>query len=78
MKIQTVVVSFIYLTRLLMSLFAMYVTLSWRVRGARKAFEKQLVRQGMSKNDAKRISAQFSKLKDGMMDTVKGSLFRNR
>jgi len=32
----------------------------------------------MSKKDARRISAQFSKLKDGMMDTAKGSLFRNR
>ena len=78
MKIQTAVMSFIYLVRLLLSLFALYVTLSWRVRGARSAFEKQLTHQGMSKKDAKRISAQFSKLKDGMMDTVKGSLFRNR
>jgi len=78
MKIQTAVMSFIYLTRLLLSLFVLYVMLSWKVRSARKAFEKQLVRQGMSKKDARRISAQFSKLKDGMMDTAKGSLFRNR
>jgi hypothetical protein len=78
MKIQTAIMSFIYLSRLLLSLFALYVMLSWKVRSARKAFEKQLVRQGMSKKDARKISAQFSKLKDGMMDTVKGSLFRNR
>ena len=78
MKIQTAVMSFIYLVRLLLSLFALYLTLSWKVRSARKAFEKQLVRQGMSKKDARRISAQFSKLKDGMIDTVKGSIFRNR
>jgi hypothetical protein len=56
----------------------MWLTFGWRVRKTRKAFEKQLIRQGMSKKDAERLSAQYSKLKDEMMSTLKGSIFRTR
>jgi len=65
------------MAHLLLSLFALWLTLGWKVREARKAFEKQLIRQGMSKKDARRLSAQYSKLKNEMMSTLKGSIFRN-
>lgn len=48
------------------SLFRMYLTLGWRVRKARKAFEKQLVSQGMSREDARRLSECFNELKNNI------------
>jgi hypothetical protein len=53
------------------SLFWMYLTLGWRVRKARRAFEKQLVSQGMSKEDAKRLSECFSELKNSITDMLR-------
>ncbi|MEM3458809.1 MAG: hypothetical protein QXN36_08000 [Candidatus Bathyarchaeia archaeon] len=78
MKASSIAVSFLYMIRLLTSLFFLWLTLGWKVRKARKAFEKQLIRQGMAKKDAKRLSAFYSKLKDNIMTTMKGSMFRNR
>jgi len=78
MKIQDVFMTFLYTTRLLLSLFALWLTLGWKVRKARRAFEKQLIRQGMTKKDAKRLSAQYSKLKDEMISFLKGSITLNR
>lgn len=78
MKASSIAVSFLYIIRLLTSLFFLWLTLGWKVRKARKAFEKQLIRQGMAKKDAKRLSAFYSKLKDNVMATMKGSMFRNR
>jgi hypothetical protein len=45
-----------HLIRMTLSLSWTYLTLGWRVRKARKAFEKQLTLHGMSKTDAKRLS----------------------
>ena len=78
MKIRSIIIAGLSLIQLLTSLFVMWLTLGWKVRKARKAFEKQLIRQGMAKRDAKRLSAQYSKLKDDMMNTLKSSIFRSR
>jgi hypothetical protein len=78
MKVSSLAVSFLYMIRLLISLFFLWLTLGWKVRKARKAFEKQLIRQGMAKKDAKRLSAFYSTLKNNIMTTMKGSMFRNR
>lgn len=59
------------IARLLASLLLIWLTLGWRVRKARKAFEKELIKQGMPKRDAKRISAQYADLKDSLINTVK-------
>jgi hypothetical protein len=77
MKISTVISAGLSLIRLLLSLFALWLTLGWKVRKARKAFEKQLTRQGMAKKDAKKLSAQYSKMKNEIMNSLKGSMFRN-
>jgi len=61
----------------MLNLFTLWLTLGWKVRKTRKAFEKQLLKQGMSKRDAKRLSIQYSKLKDALMKTLKDSFFRN-
>jgi hypothetical protein len=61
--------------RLTLSLGWMYMTLGWRVRNARRAFEKELTRTGMSKEDAKRLSATFEELKNTILGTLRGVAF---
>jgi len=62
------------LIHLLFSLFALWLTLGWKVRKARKTFEKQLICQGMAKKDAKRLGAKYVALKDNIEKAFKQSL----
>jgi len=64
--VTTMIKSSPQLARLSLSLFWVYLTLGRRVHKTRKAFEKQLILQGMSKEDAKRLSACFEELKDNI------------
>lgn len=64
-----------HLVRLTLSLGWMYTTLGWRVRSTRRAFEKELVRIGMSKEDARRLSATFEELKDNVLGMLKSGAF---
>jgi len=64
-----------HLIRLMLSLGWMYTTLGWRVRSTRRAFEKELLRQGMSKEDAKRLSEAFEELKDNVLGALRGGVF---
>jgi hypothetical protein len=52
----------------------LYLTLGWRVRATRRAFEKQLIKEGMSKNDAEHLSRCFEDLKNDLVSTVKQGL----
>jgi len=45
-----------HLAILSFTLLSTYLTLDWKVRKARRAFEKQLIDQGISKEEAKQIS----------------------
>jgi hypothetical protein len=54
-----------------LGLFWMYLTLGRRVSKTRKAFEKQLMQQGMSKEDAERLSACFEDLKNNITSMLK-------
>jgi hypothetical protein len=56
------------------SLFWTYVTLGQRVRKTRRAFEKQLISQGMSKADAKRLSACYDDLKNSITNMLRQGL----
>jgi hypothetical protein len=60
-----------HLTIMGLSLFWMYLTLGRRVGKARRAFEKQLVSQGMSKEDAKRLSACYDDLKNSITNLLR-------
>ena len=60
-----------HLMRMSLSLFSMYLTLGWRVRKARRAFEKQVVLQGMSKDDAKRLSICYEELKNNALTMLR-------
>lgn len=64
--VKTLIKSTPNLARMGTSLIWMYISLGWKVRKARRAFEKQLVSQGMSKEDAKRLSECFSELKNSI------------
>jgi hypothetical protein len=74
--VTTVVKSSPHLARMSLSLLWIYLTLGSRVRKTRKAFEKQLVQQGMSKEDAKRLSACFKELKDNITNMLKQGMVR--
>ncbi|MDH5783620.1 MAG: hypothetical protein OEZ35_08190 [Candidatus Bathyarchaeota archaeon] len=66
------------LAKMLVSLLLIWLTLGWKVRKARKAFEKEVIKQGMARPDAERISAQYSALKDNIESAFKQSLKRWR
>ena len=69
--VTALIKSFPHLALMALSLFWMYLTLGSRVRKTRKAIEKQLMQQGMSKEDAKRLSACFEELKSNITQTLK-------
>jgi hypothetical protein len=77
MKIGSIFTIALHLTRLSFILFVLWLTFGWNVRKARKAFEKQLILQGMTRENARRLSAQYSRLKNEIMSTLKRSAFRN-
>jgi hypothetical protein len=68
-KISSVLSASASIVRLLGSLFALWLTLGWNVRKARKAFENELIAQGMSRVDARKLSAHIENLKDEIMST---------
>ena len=69
--VLSVIESTPYLVRMFLSLLWMYITLGFRVSKTRKAFEKQLMQQGMTEEDAKRLSMCFEDLKNNVTDTLK-------
>jgi len=65
-KVTAILKSSPYLARMSFSLFWAYLTLERRVQKARKAFEEELVNQGMSREDAKRLSTCYEDLKNSI------------
>jgi len=74
MKIRSIISIILSTSYILFNILILWATLGWNVRKARKAFEKQLIRNGMAKKDARRISAQYSKLKNDVINTLKRSM----
>jgi hypothetical protein len=69
--VTAVIESSPYLVRSFLSLLWMYLTLDRRVDKTRRAFEKQLIQQGMSNEDARRLSGCFEDLKNNITGTLK-------
>jgi len=67
-----------HLAYLLLNLLGIYLTIGWHVRRARKAFEKQLILQGMSRDDARRLSVCYEELKDNILNALKRGAFSLR
>ena len=61
-----------------LNLLWMYVTLGRRVHKTRRAFEKQLLQQGMSKQDAQRLSACYEDLKNSITGMLKEGIANMR
>ena len=78
MRLRSIISLVLHATRLLLSLLSLWLSFGWKVRRARKAFEKELVKMGMAKKDAKKLSAWYSKLKNDIKQTVKSYIFARR
>ncbi len=70
LRIQTVLSIVPRFIQLLVHLFWIWVTLGRKVRKARRAFERELIRQGISREDAERLSKQIETLKDQLMSSI--------
>lgn len=68
---KSIIKSIPHLSLLILNVLWLYLTLGLRVRRTRRAFEKPLVEQGMTKEDAKRLSACYQDLKDNISAVVK-------
>jgi len=60
-----------YLVRMLSDLLYTYLTLGSHVRRTKKAFEEQLILAGMSREEARRLSACFEELKNSVTNMLK-------
>ena len=63
-----------HISILVLSLLWAYLTLGLRVRQTRQAFEKQLIGEGMSREDAKCLSGCYQDLKENLTATVREAL----
>jgi len=68
----------LHLSTLILSLGVIWLTLGWKVRKARKAFEKELVKGGMPKDAAKKLGKKYSSVKDEVMKQLWGSVGKFR
>ena len=81
MKTKTIVIvlkSGYYILKTIRHLLTAWLTLGWKVRKARRSFEKQLINVGMPREDAEQLSRVYSELKDQMLSTVKGAIANSR
>jgi len=78
MKILTIIKAGLYLSKLLADLFFIWLTLGWKVRKARKAFERELVKRGIPKETARKLGKKYSSVKDEVMKQFWGSVRKIR
>jgi len=78
MKISTIIRAGLHLSKLLLNLFFIWLTLGWKVRKARKAFEKELVKSGMPSEAAKKLGKKYSSVKDEVMKQLWGSVRKSK
>ena len=70
MKVRTAIGAIPRIVQLLSQLFLIWATLDHKVRKTRRAFERELVSQGIKEEDAKRLSKQIKILKDQIMSSI--------
>ena len=78
MKISTIIEAGLHLSKLVLNLILVWLTLGWKVRRAKKAFEKELVKSGMPRNAAKKLAEKYSSVKDEVMKQLWGSIGKFR
>ncbi len=62
------------MSNVLLTLFWLYLTLGHRVKKTRRAFEKQLIAEGMARQDAQKLSLCYETLKDQTISIIKTGL----
>jgi len=60
-----------FIFKIIGSLIFVWIMISWHVRRARRSFEDELMKAGVSKEDAQRLSRCFVDLKDQMKTMMK-------
>jgi len=60
------------------SFLSAWAVVSWNVRKARKAFEAEMMKVGVSKEDAQKLSECFVVLKDQMKSLIKSPVSLER
>jgi len=78
MKISTIIKAGLHVSELVVNLFFIWLALGWRVRKARKAFEKELVKSGMPMEAAQKLGKKYSSVKDEIMKQLWGSVRKFR
>ncbi len=78
MKTSTIIKGALYLSKVVMDMFFIWLTLGWKVRKARNAFERELVKSGMPKEAAKKLAKKYSSVKDEVMKQLWGSVGKLR
>ena len=78
MKISTIIKAGLHLSKLVLNLVFIWLTLGWKVRKARKAFEKELVKSGMPEEAAKKLGKKYSSVKDEVIKQLRGSVRKFR
>jgi len=78
MKTSTIMKGGLHLSKLVLDLLLIWLTLGWKVRKARNAFEKELVKSGMPKEAAKKLAKKYSSVKDEVMKQLWGSVGKLR
>ncbi|MBS7635194.1 hypothetical protein KEJ34_06880 [Candidatus Bathyarchaeota archaeon] len=64
--ISTLFYGFILLLSLSIRLLWIWLTVDWKIWKTRRGFEKEIVRYGVSKHDAKKLSAQYATFKKNL------------
>ena len=60
--------------KILGSLLSAWILISWNVRKARRSFEAEMMKAGVSKEDAQKLSECFVILKDQMKSLMKSPM----
>lgn len=72
MKLSTLVKTALYMSRFAVDLFFIWLTLGWKIRKARKAFEKELLKNGVPRDSAKAMAKKYSSVKDNFVKSLRG------
>ena len=78
MKVTVIIKAGLHLIKLILNLGFLWLTLGWKVRKARKAFEKELVRGGIPKDVAKKLGRKYMSIKDEILKEIKASVMNFR
>jgi hypothetical protein len=70
LRLRSTIVLIPQIGRLLFELGWIMMTLNWRVGRAKRSFERELIRQGFSSEDAKRLSRHITRMKDELVDSI--------